>query len=135
LLYLLKIHADMDAKIEPPEHWEEPSSDSRPPTVMNLRNPESLRQAHLAQVTHRFLSRPTGIRCVVGSRFWRVAHSRLIETLGRRYEPGRDGSELGRSVKRSRRAGSSSACRPAGLGFRTTCRPAGTSPWRGSKEA
>jgi hypothetical protein len=63
------------------------------------------------------------------------AHCRLIETLGRRYEPGRDGSELGRSVKRSRRAGSSSACRPAGLGFRTTCRPAGTSPWRGSKEA
>jgi hypothetical protein len=63
------------------------------------------------------------------------AHCRLIETLGRRYEPGRDGSELGRSAKRSRRAGSSSACRPAGLGFRTTCRPAGTSPWRGSKEA
>ena len=76
LLYLLKIHADMDAKIEPPEHWAEPSSDSRPPTVMNLRNPGSLRQAHLAQVTHRFLSRPTGMRCVVGSRFWRVAHSR-----------------------------------------------------------
>jgi restriction system protein len=28
LLYLLKVHADVDAKIEPPEHWEEPPSDS-----------------------------------------------------------------------------------------------------------
>ena len=31
LLYLLKVHADVDAKIEPPEHWEEPPSDSGPP--------------------------------------------------------------------------------------------------------
>lgn len=31
LLYLLKVHADVDAKIEPPEHWEEPSADSGPP--------------------------------------------------------------------------------------------------------
>jgi restriction system protein len=31
LLYLLKVHADLDAKIEPPEHWEEPRSDSGPP--------------------------------------------------------------------------------------------------------
>jgi hypothetical protein len=31
LLYLLKVHADVDAKIEPPEHWEQPSSDSGPP--------------------------------------------------------------------------------------------------------
>jgi len=30
LLYLLKVHADVDAKIEPPEHWEEPPSDSGP---------------------------------------------------------------------------------------------------------
>jgi restriction system protein len=28
LLYLLKVHADVDAKIEPPEHWAEPRSDS-----------------------------------------------------------------------------------------------------------
>ena len=31
LLYLLKVHADVDAKIEPPEHWEEPPADSGPP--------------------------------------------------------------------------------------------------------
>jgi restriction system protein len=30
LLYLLKVHADVDAKIEPPEHWVEPPSDSGP---------------------------------------------------------------------------------------------------------
>jgi len=30
LLYLLKVHADVDAKIEPPEHWVEPRSDSGP---------------------------------------------------------------------------------------------------------
>jgi restriction system protein len=30
LLYLLKVHADVDAKIEPPEHWEEPPRDSGP---------------------------------------------------------------------------------------------------------
>jgi restriction system protein len=30
LLYLLKVHADVDAKIEPPEHWAEPPSDSGP---------------------------------------------------------------------------------------------------------
>jgi restriction system protein len=30
LLYLLKVHADIDAKIEPPEHWVEPPSDSGP---------------------------------------------------------------------------------------------------------
>src|SRR5215470_8876608 len=28
LLYLLKVHADVDAKIEPPEHWQEPQADS-----------------------------------------------------------------------------------------------------------
>jgi len=28
LLYLLKVHADVDAKIEPPEHWVEPKADS-----------------------------------------------------------------------------------------------------------
>ena len=26
LLYLLKVHAEVDAKIEPPEHWVEPPS-------------------------------------------------------------------------------------------------------------
>jgi restriction system protein len=31
LLYLLKVHADVDARIEPPEHWEEPRSDSGSP--------------------------------------------------------------------------------------------------------
>jgi restriction system protein len=31
LLYLLKVHADVDAKIEPPEHWEEPRGDSGSP--------------------------------------------------------------------------------------------------------
>jgi restriction system protein len=31
LLYLLKVHADVDAKIEPPDHWEEPSSDTGSP--------------------------------------------------------------------------------------------------------
>jgi restriction system protein len=31
LLYLLKVHADVDAKIEPPDHWEEPRSDTGPP--------------------------------------------------------------------------------------------------------
>jgi restriction system protein len=31
LLYLLKVHADVDAKIEPPEHWEEPPTDTGPP--------------------------------------------------------------------------------------------------------
>jgi restriction system protein len=30
LLYLLKVHADVDAKIEPPEHWQDPRSDSGP---------------------------------------------------------------------------------------------------------
>jgi restriction system protein len=30
LLYLLKIHADVDAKIEPPEHWVEPKHDTGP---------------------------------------------------------------------------------------------------------
>lgn len=30
LLYLLNVHADVDAKIEPPEHWAEPRSDSGP---------------------------------------------------------------------------------------------------------
>jgi restriction system protein len=30
LLYLLKVHADVDAKIEPPEHWVEPRSDTGP---------------------------------------------------------------------------------------------------------
>jgi restriction system protein len=30
LLYLLKVHADVDAKIEPPEHWQDPHSDSGP---------------------------------------------------------------------------------------------------------
>jgi restriction system protein len=30
LLYLLKVHADVDAKIEPPEHWHDPPSDSGP---------------------------------------------------------------------------------------------------------
>jgi hypothetical protein len=30
LLYLLKVHADVDAKIEPPQHWAEPRSDSGP---------------------------------------------------------------------------------------------------------
>src|SRR5262249_53490957 len=39
-----------------------------------------------------------------------------------------------RSVERSRRAGSLTACRPVWLGFRTTFPRAGTSPWRGSKE-
>ncbi len=31
LLYLLKVHADVDAKIEPPEHWEEPRGGSGSP--------------------------------------------------------------------------------------------------------
>ena len=31
LLYLLKTHADVDAKIEPPEHWQEPQGDAGPP--------------------------------------------------------------------------------------------------------
>jgi restriction system protein len=31
LLYLLKVHAEVDAKIEPLEHWAEPPSDSGPP--------------------------------------------------------------------------------------------------------
>ena len=31
LLYLLKVHADVDAKIEPPEHWVEPPKDSDNP--------------------------------------------------------------------------------------------------------
>lgn len=30
LLYLLKVHADIDAKIEPPEHWVDPPADSGP---------------------------------------------------------------------------------------------------------
>lgn len=30
LLYLLKVHADVDAKIEPPEHWVEPRPDTGP---------------------------------------------------------------------------------------------------------
>jgi restriction system protein len=30
LLYLLKVHADVDAKIEPPEHWQEPKYDTGP---------------------------------------------------------------------------------------------------------
>jgi restriction system protein len=30
LLYLLKVHADVDAKIEPPEHWHDPPGDSGP---------------------------------------------------------------------------------------------------------
>jgi restriction system protein len=30
LLYLLKVHADVDAKIEPPEHWADPPSDNGP---------------------------------------------------------------------------------------------------------
>jgi restriction system protein len=30
LLYLLKVHADVDAKIEPPEHWVEPRQDTGP---------------------------------------------------------------------------------------------------------
>jgi restriction system protein len=30
LLYLLKFHADVDAKIEPPEHWVEPKHDTGP---------------------------------------------------------------------------------------------------------
>jgi restriction system protein len=30
LLYLLKVHADVDAKIEPPEHWVEPRNDIGP---------------------------------------------------------------------------------------------------------
>jgi restriction system protein len=31
LLYLLKVHADIDAKIEPPEHWVEPRHDTGSP--------------------------------------------------------------------------------------------------------
>ncbi|MQA79890.1 MAG: hypothetical protein GEV10_15645 [Streptosporangiales bacterium] len=31
LLYLLKTHADIDARIEPPDHWVEPPADSGPP--------------------------------------------------------------------------------------------------------
>jgi restriction system protein len=31
LLYLLKVHADIDAKIEPPEHWVEPQHDTGSP--------------------------------------------------------------------------------------------------------
>jgi len=31
LLYLLKVHADVDAKIEPPDHWQEPRGDTGPP--------------------------------------------------------------------------------------------------------
>jgi len=65
----------------------------------------------------------------------RPEHNRLIETWGRRCGPGRDGSESGRSVERSRWAGSLTACRLVWPGLRTTCRPAGASPWRGSKEA
>ena len=64
-----------------------------------------------------------------------TSDNRLIETLGRRCGPGRDGSESGRSVERSRWAGSLTACRLVWPGLRTTCRPAGASPWRGSKEA
>jgi hypothetical protein len=30
LLYLLKVHADVDAKIEPPEHWVNPKTDIGP---------------------------------------------------------------------------------------------------------
>ena len=30
LLYLLKVHADVDAKIEPPEHWVDPKHDTGP---------------------------------------------------------------------------------------------------------
>jgi hypothetical protein len=57
------------------------------------------------------------------------AHSRPFETFGRWCGPGRDGSEPGRSVERSRSAGSCPACRPAGVGFRTTCQLPG--PRRG----
>lgn len=31
LLYLLKVHADLDAKIQPPEHWADPKHDVGPP--------------------------------------------------------------------------------------------------------
>jgi restriction system protein len=31
LLYLLKVHADVDAKIQPPEHWVDPKSDTGSP--------------------------------------------------------------------------------------------------------
>jgi hypothetical protein len=30
LLYLLNVHASVDAKIEPPEHWVEPKNDTGP---------------------------------------------------------------------------------------------------------
>ena len=63
------------------------------------------------------------------------ARSRLIETSGRRCGPGRDGSEPGRSVERSRLAWLSNRLPPCRAGFRTTCWLAGASPWRGSKEA
>jgi hypothetical protein len=50
------------------------------------------------------------------------ASIRLIETSGRRCGPGRDGSESGRSVERSRWARLSNRLPPCWAGFRTTCR-------------
>jgi len=50
---------------------------------------------------------------------------------GRRCGSGRDGGEPGRSVERSRWAGSHIRCRPCAW-LRTICLLAGASPWCGS---
>jgi hypothetical protein len=40
-LYLLKVHADIDAKIEPPEYWVEPEHDTGCPHWDHPEDPDA----------------------------------------------------------------------------------------------